>query len=185
MFFVSAIVALIVALIVEHEQWIYPYKAICHNIVWIILLGITEGIGFTLCNLGQQYAGSSRAALIFSLESAFAAVACYIFLDESLSTIEILGCGILFFSTTLVNFESSGNDSCSDDSSNEIKHANDVDYEQQGTAIDNTTNYTADSHKGEKCTDNSTVDRNPIGTISVDGNSIGNIPFVVNNSSES
>ena len=134
MFFVSAIVALIIALIVEQEQWIYPYKAICHNIVWITLLGITEGIGFTFCNLGQQYAGSSRAALILSLESAFAAIACYIFLDESLSTIELLGCGILFLSTTLVNFESSGDDSCSDDSSNEIKQADDDDYEQQGTA---------------------------------------------------
>ncbi len=141
MFFVSAIVALIVALIVEREQWIYPFKAISHNIIWIILLGITEGIGFTLCNVGQKYADSSRAALIFSLESAFAAIACYIFLKELLSTIELIGCGILFFSTTLVNFENSGDDSCSeDDSSNDIKHIGGGEYEQQEISIDNITN---------------------------------------------
>jgi len=40
-----------------------------------------------------------------SLESVFAALACYFFIGEKLSWLELVGCAILLSATFLVNFE--------------------------------------------------------------------------------
>jgi hypothetical protein len=59
-------------------------------------------IGF----VGQEYCkDSARAALLMSLESVFAALICYMFLDEVLTGTEFVGAIILIFSTTLVTFQ--------------------------------------------------------------------------------
>ena len=56
--------------------------------------------------MGQEYCkDSARAALLMSLESVFAALICYMFLDEVLTGTEFVGAIILIFSTTLVTFQ--------------------------------------------------------------------------------
>ena len=50
MFISSTVVSLIAALFFEPDQWIYPYSHIVDNSFWIILMGVIEGVGFTLCN---------------------------------------------------------------------------------------------------------------------------------------
>jgi len=51
--------------------------------------------------LGQQYALPSHAALICSLESVFASLAGYVWLSESLTSLEIFGCVLMTVSTVL------------------------------------------------------------------------------------
>ena len=91
------------------------------------------------------------------------------FLKESLSRIELIGCVILFFSTILVNFESSDDDG--DSSNYDSEHDGNFDendYEQQGT----NTNRILEN----ECVDNRIRHQNSIGTTFIDGNSIDSSP---------
>jgi len=49
---------------------------------WLIFLAVSEGLGFTLMAVGQNYSPPTHAAIILSLEGVFASVASYMFLDE-------------------------------------------------------------------------------------------------------
>lgn len=65
---------------------------------WAVLYtGIFSiGIGYALQGIGQKHAPPSDAALILSLESVFAAIFGFIFLQEYLSPLQLLGCGLIF-----------------------------------------------------------------------------------------
>lgn len=59
----------------------------------IIYNGVASvAIGFTLQGIGQKHAPPTDAALILSMESVFAAVLGYLFLQEQFSTIQLIGC---------------------------------------------------------------------------------------------
>lgn len=57
---------------------------------------ISVGIAYTLQVIAQKHAIASHAAIIFSLEAVFAAVAGALFLDESLHLRGYIGCGLMF-----------------------------------------------------------------------------------------
>ncbi len=92
-FAVCALVSLLLALVFEEFQW--------DNIVAAgpaIIYGglISVGIAYTLQVIAQKDAIASHAAIIFSLEAVFAAIAGALLLDESLHLRGYLGCGLMF-----------------------------------------------------------------------------------------
>jgi drug/metabolite transporter (DMT)-like permease len=62
----------------------------------VIYIGlISTAIGYTLQVYAQRTAPPADAAILLSMESVFAALTGYIFLNEGLTGIQILGCGII------------------------------------------------------------------------------------------
>ena len=59
---------------------------------------ISVGIAFTLQVVGQRYTHPADAALILVLEMPFAALAAALFLEERLSFMSLLGCGLILAS---------------------------------------------------------------------------------------
>jgi len=118
MFLVSAVFSLVVASIVEKDQLRYPFTQIMNNWVWIVATGFTEAFACTLCNVGQKYADNSRAALIMSLESVLAAFACYIFIGESLTGVELIGSSVMLLSVVVTMFETAYEEGEADDEDN-------------------------------------------------------------------
>lgn len=53
---------------------------------------ISVGLGYTLQIVGQRHAPPADAAIILSLEAVFAAIGGWIFLSETLTWIQVLGC---------------------------------------------------------------------------------------------
>lgn len=53
------------------------------------------GLGFTLQVIGQKTAHTTDAAIIFSMEAVFAALAGYLFLNEILVPLQLLGCAFI------------------------------------------------------------------------------------------
>lgn len=56
---------------------------------------LSVGVGYTLQAVGQRVAPPADAAIILSMEAVFAAAAGWIFLGETLTLLQILGCSIM------------------------------------------------------------------------------------------
>ena len=95
-FTVTMIVTIIVAYIVEPDEWVYPFVSAQQNWKMIIIVGICEATAFALSTVGQTYSSPTRAALIYSLEAVVCATFAYFFLGETLTWVECFG-GLLMF----------------------------------------------------------------------------------------
>ena len=64
---------------------------------WAVLYTglLSVGLGYTLQIFGQRSAPPADAAILLSTEAVFAALAGWWFLGETLSTVQLLGCGIM------------------------------------------------------------------------------------------
>ncbi len=64
----------------------------------IVYIGVlsTAG-GYTLQALGQKFAPPTDAALLLSMEAVFAALTGYIFLRETMTGVQLAGCGLILF----------------------------------------------------------------------------------------
>ena len=62
------------------------------------------GLGFTLQVVGQKTAHTTDAAIIFSMEAVFAALAGYLFLKEILVPLQLLGCALILAAMLLAQF---------------------------------------------------------------------------------
>lgn len=64
---------------------------------WAILYTgvISVGFGYTLQAVGQRLAPPADAGILLSLEAVFAALSGWLLLDERLSTIQLMGCGLI------------------------------------------------------------------------------------------
>lgn len=60
------------------------------------------GVAYTLQIVGQKYTDPTSASMLMSLESVFAALSGWIFLSESMSLSQILGCLLMFAAIVLV-----------------------------------------------------------------------------------
>ena len=92
-FFVSGLISLIIALIIEQPTW--------HSLVlcWlpIAYTGIlSSGAGYTFQILGQGYTEPTTASLLMSLESVFSAVFGWLIIGQRLSWMELCGCCLVF-----------------------------------------------------------------------------------------
>ena len=92
-FFVAAIISSIFMILFEEPN----FSALWACWVPVLYLGIVSGaIAFTLQILGQKYTNPTLASLILSTESVFAAIAGWLFLQESFTAREIIGCFLVF-----------------------------------------------------------------------------------------
>lgn len=103
-FFVSGIIATVIALIVEKPQLSQIMAA------WlpIAYAGVLScGVAYTLQIIGQKGMNPTVASLVLSLESVVSVLAGWILLNQVLSTREIVGCVVMFIAIILaqINFE--------------------------------------------------------------------------------
>ena len=102
-FLVCGVLNLAIGAITERplqEEMIALLPAILYTSVFSI------AIGFTLQVIAQKHTPSSDAALILSLEAVFAGVFGWIFLDEMLSPIQLVGCAFILIAVIAVQFRS-------------------------------------------------------------------------------
>ena len=89
---VTGVLSLLIAIIVELITW----DMIKHTAIPLLYAGVmSTGIAYTLQVVAQQHAHSSHAAIILSLEGAFAVLGGWLLLDEYLTTRGLLGCGLM------------------------------------------------------------------------------------------
>jgi len=62
---------------------------------------LSSGVAFTLQILGQQHLPPEPASLIMSLESVFAVLAGWVLLHQTLSSLELVGCALVFVGVIL------------------------------------------------------------------------------------
>ena len=94
----SGSVSLVCALIFEHPTFALVLAAI----VPILYAGIcSDGIAYTFQIIAQKTTDPTVASILMSLESVFAALGGWLILAESLSTIELIGCGLVFSAVIL------------------------------------------------------------------------------------
>jgi drug/metabolite transporter (DMT)-like permease len=75
----------------------------------IVYTGVFSiAVGFTLQAQAQKYSPAADAALILSLEAVFAALAGYLLLNEILSGLQILGCGLILAAILLAQVRREG-----------------------------------------------------------------------------
>ena len=84
------------------------FGEIRNNLLPIAVLGIgSSGIAYTLQILGQRGVNPSAATIILSLESVFGIVGTALFLGQTLTPREYIGCGIVLAAVILaqLNFK--------------------------------------------------------------------------------
>jgi drug/metabolite transporter (DMT)-like permease len=92
-FATCGLISLLLAVLLEPIVW----SAIVQAAPAILYGGIIAvGIGYTLQVVAQQHAIASHAAILFSLEAVFAALAGAFFLDESLALRGYFGAALMF-----------------------------------------------------------------------------------------
>jgi drug/metabolite transporter (DMT)-like permease len=66
--------------------------------IWPILYGgiLSVGVAYTLQVVAQRHADPAHAAIILSLEGAFAALGGWLVLNELLTLRDLVGCGLMF-----------------------------------------------------------------------------------------
>ena len=98
-FFTAALINLVIALIVESPL---DFGGIFSNILPIIYLGVgSSGVAYTLQIIGQKGVNPAAAAIILSLESVFGVIGAAIFLGQSLTVREYIGCGIVLIAVII------------------------------------------------------------------------------------
>jgi drug/metabolite transporter (DMT)-like permease len=77
-------------------------KPVVSNWWLLAYMGVVSvGVGYTLQAAGQRVAPPADTAIILSMEAVFAALGGWLFLGESLSQLQMLGCGIILFGMLL------------------------------------------------------------------------------------
>jgi drug/metabolite transporter (DMT)-like permease len=98
-FLCAAVLNLIISLIFEGPA---KLGAIFPNILPILYLGIgSSGIAYTLQIIGQKNVPPATASIVLSLESVFGIIGTALFLGQTLTPREYLGCGIVLIAVIL------------------------------------------------------------------------------------
>jgi len=98
-FLVTAVLALLVAVILEPIVW----SAIIDAAPEILYAGVfASGIAFTLQVIGQRYTTAPQAAIFLSSEAPFAALFAFLFLGERIGVLGVGGCVLIFSAMLLV-----------------------------------------------------------------------------------
>ncbi len=89
---VTGVLSLVIAIAIELITW----DMIMETAIPLLYAGVmSTGIAYTLQVVAQQHAHSSHAAIILSLEGAFAVLGGWLLLDEYLTTRGLVGCGLM------------------------------------------------------------------------------------------
>jgi drug/metabolite transporter (DMT)-like permease len=91
-YLICALLSLLLSRLTEN----YSLQSVAGAWWTIVYTGIFSiGIGYTLQAVGQKVAPPADAAILLSLEAVFAALAGWLFLDERLTAIQLVGCGLM------------------------------------------------------------------------------------------
>lgn len=103
-FFVGFVLNTALALAFESP---IPTEDIISSLPSLIYLGVgSSGIAYTLQIIAQKNTNPAVASVVLSLESVFGVVGGAIFLGESMSTREYIGCAVVFVAVILSQFDS-------------------------------------------------------------------------------
>lgn len=94
---VVTLLSAIAAIMLEPQGWFWHHVLVF--VPWMLFLAVSEGLGFTLMAMGQNYSPPTHAAIILSLEGVFASIASFIVLGETLSFRESVGCVLMLLAT--------------------------------------------------------------------------------------
>jgi drug/metabolite transporter (DMT)-like permease len=97
----AALFNLLAALLLE-----LPWQPLSAN-TWIPVLYVgifSTAVGYTLQLAGQRHAPETDAAFLLNLEAAFAAVFGYLILRETLTPVQLVGCGLLLSAVLLAQY---------------------------------------------------------------------------------
>ena len=97
-YLVCGVISLLIAVVIEVISW----DMIVATTIPLLYAGImSSGIAYTLQVVAQQHAHSSHAAIILSLEGAFAVLGGWLILDEQLPMRGLLGCALMLMGMLL------------------------------------------------------------------------------------
>ena len=92
-FAVTSIIALVIAVLIEPIAWTSIKSAAAQ----ILYAGIfASGFAFTLQVIGQRYTSAPQAAIFLSSEAPFAAFFAFLWLDERIVMVGLVGCVLIF-----------------------------------------------------------------------------------------
>lgn len=98
-FLTATVINLVMAIFTEGAS---EFALIIPNILPLLFLGIgSSGIAYTLQILGQKGVNPAAASIILSLESVFGIIGTALFLGQTLTPREYLGCGIVLVAVIL------------------------------------------------------------------------------------
>lgn len=98
-FFTAAVLNLVIALITEGAAELGSISA---NLLPVLYLGIgSSGIAYTLQIVGQRDVPPATASIILSLESVFGIIGTALFLHQTLTPREYLGCAVVLAAVIL------------------------------------------------------------------------------------
>ncbi len=102
-FAVCGLANLLVGLFFEHPGWA-NIQALIPAILYTGVFSIA--VGFTLQVVAQKHTPANDAALIMSLEFVFAVLFGWLFLQEELLPVQMIGCGLILLAVALVQIGS-------------------------------------------------------------------------------
>ena len=104
-YFVCGLINLLLGVLLEGHTWSGLSAA-----WWAVLYGgiISVGLGYTLQAVGQRHAPAADAAILLSMESPFAALFGWLFLQEILTPLQMLGCGLMLCGMLLAQIPAFG-----------------------------------------------------------------------------
>lgn len=95
----TALFSFVVFVFVDHIDLLLAY-AVLPDILFTGVLSIA--VGFTLQLVAQQNCSSSAAAILLSLEGVFAAIAGWVLLEQDMTSLAIIGAGLIMIAILLV-----------------------------------------------------------------------------------
>ncbi len=98
-FFISGLINFIIGLFAENVS-VLVTPPLIGAILYRATLSV--GIGYTLQVWGQKHTPPTDAALILGLEAVFAVIAAWLVLDQSISSVQSVGC-VLIFAAVLIS----------------------------------------------------------------------------------
>lgn len=101
-FLVAGLLNTGIALLAE-SNWLPALEQVGMPVLYLGLF--STAVGFTLQVVGQRHAPTTDAALILGLEAPLAAIAGYIFLNETLTPVQWVGCALIFGAVLLVQWK--------------------------------------------------------------------------------
>lgn len=101
-FLITGVTSFVVTFLFENYTW-EGFVACLPVLIYMAL--VPTGLGYTFQIVGQKYTDSTTAAFLMSLESVFAVIFGAMFLHESMSGRELLGCVVIFIANMIVQYE--------------------------------------------------------------------------------
>lgn len=101
-FSIGSLLGILFAASIEGMQVAYIYD----SLPLIVSAGVSDGLACVLMTLAQRDVSSSRAGLLLSLEAVFSAATGFVFLNETLSYVELAGAALVLAGTASTNVDS-------------------------------------------------------------------------------